>query len=247
MVLFWLGKGNGKERGGGTMQRIFEVSQEWMERFEGAQAGILVMKDVVNPASNSALDEKSVVLERSLRERYSGPGSSALQEHPVISAYKAYYRSFAKTYHVKLQLESIVSRGRSIESVSALVKAMFMAELKNMILTAGHDLARVRPPIKLDVSRGNEKYVLLNGKGQTLKAGDMFMMDQEGVISSVLYGPDRRTCIRPETTEVVFAVYAPPGIHKEEILGHFKEIEENVKLFSPRARVEEVLVASSHS
>jgi DNA/RNA-binding domain of Phe-tRNA-synthetase-like protein len=226
------------------MSTIFQVSDGWKEKFPGAQAGILVMKDVSNPASHPALDEKRVALESSLREHYLRPGSPPLQENPVIAAYTDYYRSFGKTYHVKLQLESVVFKAKPIVTSSALVQAMFMAELENMILTAGHDLEKVKLPIRLDVSKGGERYVLLNGKEQGLKPGDMFMRDREGIISSVLYGPDARTRILAETREVVFAVYAPRGIERERILRHLGEIEENVRLFSPNARVEEVTVVT---
>ena len=58
----------------------------------------------------------------------------------MIQAYAAYYERFNKTYHVQLQLESVALKGKSIPRVSALVEAMFMAELENLLLTAGHDL-----------------------------------------------------------------------------------------------------------
>jgi len=227
------------------MSRTLEVSDGWRQEFPGAQAGILVMRDVLNPASHPALDEKKIALENRLRELYRGPGSPPLQEHPVIAAYTEHYRPFGKTYHVRLQLESLVLKGKPIASVSALVQAMFMAELENMMLTAGHDLERVRLPIRLEVSKGHETYVLLNGKEQTLKPGDMFMRDGEGVISSVLYGPDGRTRIRPETRDVIFAVYAPAGIQEEQLLRHLQDIGGNVRLFCPHARVEEVLVVNN--
>lgn len=227
------------------MSAILEVSDGWRRQFPEAQAGILVMRDVMNPASHPALDEKRMALEKRLMERYTAAAGFALQDHPVIAAYREHYRRFGKSYHVRLQLESVVFKGKQIAGASALVLAMFMAELENMMLTAGHDLERVRLPIRLEVSRGDETYVLLNGKHQTLKPGDMFMRDAEGVISSVLYGPDGRTRIRPETRQVVFAVYAPSGIRREQLMGHVRDIEENVRLFCPDARVEEEMVVAA--
>jgi hypothetical protein len=44
--------------------------------------------------------------------------------------------------------------------VAALVEAMFIAEVKNMLLTAGHDLDAVQLPITLDVSKGDGRYIL---------------------------------------------------------------------------------------
>lgn len=92
-----------------------------------------------------------------------------MSEHPVLQAYNTYYCRFKKSYQVQLQLESIAWKGKSIPSVSALVEAMFMAEMKNMLLTAGHDLDVLQLPLTLDVSKGTESYQLMRGVNKFLK------------------------------------------------------------------------------
>jgi len=114
---------------------------------------------------------------------------------------------------------------------------MFMAEVKNLLLTAGHDLEAVVEPVTLDVSRGDEYYVRLNGQEQRLKPGDMMMTDSRGVISSVLYGPDYRTRITLNTHHVFFVVYAPKGIGEEAIRQHLDDIRANVMIIAPEAEV----------
>jgi DNA/RNA-binding domain of Phe-tRNA-synthetase-like protein len=217
---------------------MFEVSDAWRSAFEEACAGILAMRGVVNPAQHAALEQRKAALEEQLRSQYLGQDRAAVGNHPILQAYAAYYRRFKKTYHVQLQLESIAFKGKSIPSVAALVEAMFIAEMKNMLLTAGHDLDAVQLPITLDVSKGDERYMLLRGQEQVLKAGDMMMVDRAGVISSILYGPDQRTQIRASTQNVVFAVYAPPGIDQQAVLRHLQDIQQNVTLVAPEARVE---------
>ena len=51
---------------------------------------------------------------------------------------------------------------------------MFMAEVHTQMLTAGHDLAAVAPPLTIAASRGGESFVRINGKPQELKPGDMY-------------------------------------------------------------------------
>jgi DNA/RNA-binding domain of Phe-tRNA-synthetase-like protein len=150
-----------------------------------------------------------------------------------------------KTYHVGLQLESVVFKGRSLPDVAALVEAMFMAELDDLLLTAGHDLDTLALPLTLDVAQGTETYTLLRGDPQTLKAGDMFIRDGEGVVSSIIYGPDRRTQITPETRSVVFTVYAPPGIAPETVQAHLRSLEANVRLIAPGAEVAQSTVLAA--
>jgi DNA/RNA-binding domain of Phe-tRNA-synthetase-like protein len=217
---------------------MFEVSDVWRSTFEEACAGVLVMRGVANPPQHAALEQRKAALEEQLRSQYWGQDRAAIGNHRILQAYAAYYRHFKKTYHVQLQLESIAFKGKSIPSVAALVEAMFIAEMKNMLLTAGHDSDAVQLPITLDVSKGDERYTLLRGQEQVLKAGDMMMVDRAGVISSILYGPDQRTQIGAGTQNVVFTVYAPPGIEQQAVLRHLQDIQQNVTLIAPQARVE---------
>ena len=68
--------------------------------------------------------------------------------------------------------------------------------------------------------------------------GDMYIADREAAISSVIYGPDRRTRIRQETKRALFTVYAPPGIGEEAVWEHLREIEANVGLIAPGTKTE---------
>ena len=196
------------------------------------------MRNVVNPEGHAALDKRKEELENQLRSRFSDCDRAALKALPTLQAYNDYYRRYKKTYHVQLQLESVVFKGKAIPRVAALVEAMFMAELKNLLLTAGHDLEAVQMPVKLDVAQGSERYVRLNGEEQELTPGDMMIADAQGVISSVLYGPDYRTRITPETRQVLFTVYAPPGVGEQAVYDHLRDIQANVLLVAPEADVE---------
>ena len=214
------------------------VSEAWRKAFPGAAVGTLVMRDVANPDGHAALDQRKQELESQLRSRFPAGGRAAIKALPVIQAYAAYYERFKKTYHVQLQLESVASKGKSIPRVAALVEAMFMAELENMLLTAGHDLGAVQEPLRLDVSTGSERYVMLNGQNQVLKPGDMFVADAQSVISSVIYGPDQRTRITAATRRVLFVAYAPAGIGVETVRRHLEDIQASIALFAPQATVE---------
>jgi DNA/RNA-binding domain of Phe-tRNA-synthetase-like protein len=216
---------------------MFQVSDAWKAVFPEAHAGVLVMSEVENPPRHTALEEQKALLEKQLRQRFAGQDRAAIGKLPVLQAYEAYYRRFNKTYHVQLQLESIVFKGKSIPGVAALVEAMFMAEVNNLLLTAGHDLDALQLPVTLDVATGGERYTLLRGQEQELKPGDMFIADRAGIISSILYGPDQRTQIQAQTRNVMFTVYAPAGIQEQAILQHLQEIQHNVQLVAPRAQV----------
>ncbi len=217
---------------------MFNVSEAWKVAYPDAHAGVLVMHEVQNPPHQPALEERRILLENQLREQYAGQDRSQITMLPVLQAYEAYYKRFNKTYHVLLQLESVALKGKSIPSAAALVEAMFMAELNNLLLTAGHDLDALQLPVTLNVSQGSERYTLLRGQEQELKAGDMFIADQAGIISNILYGPDQRTQIRPDTRNVLYTVYAPPGIQEQVVVSHLLDIQNYVLLAAPDAHVE---------
>jgi DNA/RNA-binding domain of Phe-tRNA-synthetase-like protein len=203
---------------------------------------MLVMRGVVNPDHHAALDARKEQIETELRSRFGGYTRDALKALPTIQAYNAYYGRFKKTYHVQLQLESVALKGKSIPWVAALVEAMFMAELKNQLLTAGHDLDVLQAPVRVDVATGAERYVLLNGQEQQAREDDMMMVDGEGIISSVLHGPDQRTRIKAGTQNALFAIYAPAGIDKEAVRQHLLDIEANVRVIAPAAEAESLNV-----
>jgi DNA/RNA-binding domain of Phe-tRNA-synthetase-like protein len=215
---------------------FFSVTEGWRQKYPGAHAGVLSVRDVANPAHSEKLERLKRELEEELRRRHAGKDRAVLRADPVLRAYEEHYRQFDKTYHVQLQLESILLKGKSIPTGAALVEAMFMAEIDSGLLTAGHDLASITRRLKLDVARGDESYTLLRGTAQVPKAGDMMIHDETGIISSVVYGPDQRTQIRAETREAVFTVYAPAAINVEAIQAHLEKIGEYAAVIEPSSR-----------
>jgi DNA/RNA-binding domain of Phe-tRNA-synthetase-like protein len=221
-----------------------KISERWKQSYPDACAGVLVLHGVTNGESPPELQKSIQGIEEDLKARYAGWNRAALGELPVMRAYNAYYRRFKKTYHVLLQLESVALKGRSLPRGPALLEVMFSMELKNLLLTAGHDLSSISGTVKLDAAQGDEVYQTLSGESKTLKTGDMFLADEMGVISSVIYGPDGRTRLSPTTQNVLFIIYAPGDISQEAVLRHLEDIRAGVLLASPGAQVEMLKVFS---
>jgi DNA/RNA-binding domain of Phe-tRNA-synthetase-like protein len=215
---------------------MLNITDLWKETHAGASIGYMIIENVRNPDQCELLERRKRQLEAELRTIFSS--KEQLAGHFPITVYSEYYKSYKKSYHVLQQLESVVFKGKSIPRAAGLVEAMFMAELKNCLLTAGHDYNALRFPLKLDAAVGNEKYVLINGKEQIVKEGDMMIADMKGVISSIIHGPDLRTRILPGTRKALFVVYAPRGIPKAAVGDHMTDIADHVKLLSPDATIE---------
>ena len=213
---------------------MINLSERWQAEAASARVGLLCVVNVPNLPDHSGLCTAGKELEEELRDRYQGLDRPSLRDLPVFAAYDSFYRNFRKTYHVQLQLESVLLKGKSIHFPSALVGAMFLAELKTGLLTAAHDLAALELPLTADIAQGNESYQQLSGKSQELKTGDLFIRDDKGVISSVIYGPDHRTRIQPGTNQAVFTTYGPIGISREQVLEELEILEDYLRIFAPQ-------------
>ncbi len=217
---------------------MLQISEELKEAYPGGFIGEVSFKNVnMDDVEAINLNRVKDELVESLRNKYKDYSRVAFIQTEPMKSYVTYYKKFKKTYHVLLQLESIILKEKSIPKINPLVMIMFIAELKNLILTAAHDLDRITLPIGVELSRGDERYNLLNGMEKELPAGDMFMEDREGIISSIIYGPDNRTQITEETNSALYTVYAPPGIEGSLIIEHLNDIAHYIRFAAPQAEM----------
>lgn len=214
-------------------------TDEWRAAHPGAAIGLLEITGVENRLPGARLNQRKREVETRLRTSYAGYNRRQFLALPVMAAYDRYYRRFDKTYHLLLQVESIVLRGKNLPDVSPLVDANFTAEVETLVLTAGHDVEKLIQPALIDVSRAGDLLTGMNGETRPIRAGDMVMHDAAGISCTILYGQDNRSPITPATKHVLYVSYAPPGVPPEAVAAQLRLIEEYVRLFSPQARVEQ--------
>ena len=222
------------------MKMTFSATDAWKNRYPGAVVGMMAVGEINNIKENAPLTAEKTNLENALRKKISSRADAA--DDPIMRAYGAYYQTFRKSYHVLQQVESVAIKGRAIPAINALVTAMFMAELKNYLLTAGHDLDAVEGAVRLDIANGDERYIKLTGEEQATKVGDMMVADRVGVLSSILYGPDKRTRITEKTQRALFVVYGPAGVPEETMRGHLQDIIKFIQLLSASAKVTQSVI-----
>lgn len=214
-------------------------TDEWSAAHPGAAIGLLELSAVENRLPSPVLNERKREVEARIRQDFGAFARPDFLALPVMAAYAQYYRRFEKTYHVLLQVESIALKGKSLPDVSPLVDANFLAEVDTLVLTAGHDAARLEEPICMDVSRAGDVMTLMNGVTREILPGDMIMRDRRGICCSILYGQDNHSPITAETNHVLYVAYAPRGVPAGALQEQLRQIEQNVRLFAPRARLEQ--------
>lgn len=218
---------------------LISVTDEWRTTHPGAVIGLLELSGVENTHRSLQLEDRKRETEARLRARYRGFTRQDFLSLPVMSAYERYYKRFNKTYHVQLQVESIVLKGKNLPEVSPLVDSNFIAEVETLVLTAGHDVAKLQGSVSIDVSREGDQITQMNGATKAIRVGDMIMRDANGVCCSIIYGQDNRSPISSETSCVLYVAYAPVGVPTETVEAQLQKIEENIRLFSAMAIVEQ--------
>jgi DNA/RNA-binding domain of Phe-tRNA-synthetase-like protein len=198
--------------------------------------GVLIARGCANRPQTLSIAEDKRAVEGRLREKFPG---EAIDADPVARAYAQYFRRYGGRYPVVHQAKTVLG-GRSIQSNSALVEAMFTAELDSLVLTSGHDLGALRFPLAVDVAVAGDTYTPLSGKDRMLKAGDMIVRDPEGIIASVAYGPDDRTRLRPDTDAALFGAWCPVGIAPMIVEAHLEKLATLLRQEWPASAVEPV-------
>ena len=214
-------------------------TDDWKNSHPGAIIGLLELSGVVYSSSSPKLLEQKRQAEARLRERYQGFTRHDFLSLPVLADYERYYKRFNKTYHVQLQVESIVLKGKNLPDVSPLVDSNFIAEVETFVLTAGHDVDKLDEPVFIDVAREGDAMTQMNGMPKAIRTGDMIMKDAGGICCTILYGQDNRSAITPETTHVLYVSYAPAGVPADAVDLQLQRIEENIHSFSPTAVIEQ--------
>ena len=213
------------------------VTDAWKEAHPEGKIGLLEISGVDNTKPAPFLEQEKHAIEARLREKYTGFSRNDFLELPVMAAYHRYYRKFGYTYHVLLQLESVVHKGKSLPNVSPLVDANFAAELETLILTAGHDVAKLPSPVVIDVARERDQIIQMNGQAKDVPVGDMLMRDKEDVACTILRGQDNRSPISKATTHVLYVSYAPAGITEAQVQGQLDAMEIYVRIFALECQV----------
>ena len=201
------------------------------KNYPGTHLGVLIVKGITQKAECKKEDEVAFLY--ALRKKYEGVTRKELKTQSPVDAYAAYYKRFGQSYHLLAQLDSMLKGEKTCVYKSPLLQSMFFNELESMLLTAGHDLNKLELPLHLNLAAGTECYQSISGRELTAAAGDMIMSDSTRVFSSILKGPDYDTRLTPDTRDVLFTIYAPPGIEAFKVKTALIRLEERIRAFAP--------------
>jgi DNA/RNA-binding domain of Phe-tRNA-synthetase-like protein len=212
-----------------------ELTPAFREAYPDGVFGALVAHGCPNRPRAAAIGDDQRIIEARLRERFPG---NAIDVDPTAIAYASHFRRFGVRYPVVHQAKTVIA-GRPIQSTSALAEVMFTAELDSLVLTSGHDLPALRDALMVDVAGAGDTYTKISGKEQVPRPGDMVVRDTQGIVASVLYGPDFRTRLQDDSTAALFGAWCPIGIPARVIEAHLATLAGLLRREWPGATVED--------
>jgi DNA/RNA-binding domain of Phe-tRNA-synthetase-like protein len=223
--------------------KLFKVLPAVKEIYPAFKSGVMVVHGLNAATADrqcmETLKSKEIEQIKAMHEGYDR--KIAVSSEPVCH-YSAYYKTFKKTYHVLLQLESVLLKNKGIPNIGVPVEAMFLAEVKNLLLTAGHDLEKLNGNLTINIAAGEEEYQDISGREQQLTKNDIYFSDESGILSSILYGPDYRTQITNATKSALYFVYGVDGISEAQIRKHLEDIHLYLSKVIQTVKVESIEV-----
>jgi len=136
---------------------------------------------------------------------------------PISRRMQAFESFFAMHgFHSPLTRQFEQTRKKGLPAGNAIVGALLLAEMSNGLLMGAQNLDSVKGDIIYDLANDGESFRGMRGEIKC-RTGELVLRDSEGIIASLLQGPDFRTRLLNETRNVIFFVFSVPGIDAGEV------------------------------
>jgi DNA/RNA-binding domain of Phe-tRNA-synthetase-like protein len=145
------------------------------------------------------------------------PTADVQQDSGVLRRIQAFDRFFTENgFRSPLGQQFEMVRRKGLPAGSALVQALLLAEMSTGLLMGAQDAAAIQGELVYDMASAGEAFKGMRGTVQC-REGEIVLRDAEGIIASLFQGPDHRTRLAKSTKDVIFFVFAVPGIDTEQI------------------------------
>jgi|CXWL01.1.fsa_nt_gi DNA/RNA-binding domain of Phe-tRNA-synthetase-like protein len=178
---------------------------DFEKKFPELSFGAAIIEDCKYSEKHSAefKSYKRQILER-LRNDYLGIYHS-------ISCFDKFFQLWGFSCPLPNHLKKTIDQGFPNRNI--FIDTHIVAEMTNGILMGIQDYRKFVGEIQIDVAKEGEKFA---GISTTIfcKEGEIILRDSEDIVASLLQGPDKRTLVGQETTDVVIYAFMVPGIEK---------------------------------
>lgn len=170
-----------------------------------APLGIIIISGVDEPALQQVIST------------IPNPTADVQQDSGVLGRIHAFDKFFTENgFRSPLGHQFEMVRSKGLPPGSTLVQALLLAEMSTGLLMGAQDAAAIQGELVYDRAVDGETFKGMRGMVQC-REGEIVLRDAEGIIASLFQGPDHRTRLTKTTRDVIFFVFAVPGIDAEQI------------------------------
>jgi len=145
------------------------------------------------------------------------PATDVQQDSPVLNRIQAFDKFFTENgFRSPLGTQFEMVRSKGLPPGNPLVKALLLAEMSTGLLMGAQDATAIQGELVYDLASAGESFKGMRGTVQC-RAGEIVLRDAEGIIASLFQGPDHRTRLAKATRDVIFFVFAVPGMDLEQL------------------------------
>lgn len=143
--------------------------------------------------------------------------------HRNISCFADFFQSWGFDCPLPDYLKKTINQGFPNRNI--FLDTHIVTEMTNGILMGIQDYKKFAGEIRIDIAKEGEEFIGI-GSTITCKEGEIVVRDNEGIVASLLQGPDKKTLTSPKTTDVVIYAFMVPGIEKTSIEQSLKQTVE---------------------
>ncbi|MEE9406368.1 MAG: tryptophan--tRNA ligase [Candidatus Aenigmarchaeota archaeon] len=193
-----------------------QFSQKIKERYPTMRLGLVEIRNVVNSGSRELRDERRTV-ERIVKKEYRN-----WEKVDIIKAYDKFFGRHDRPFPIVEGVKAVL-KGKGIPTLSPLVDAMLLAELKHLVLMTAHDLDKIDGTLTVDQAMEGDEFVNIAGDTVPLEQGDVVIRDRKGVIGTYLEGQSLRTKVTKKTRNCAYFAFYVPGVKDVRIKNCLKD------------------------
>jgi len=184
----------------------FSMSHDYKAQYPGVGFGLTLISGC--QTSQQLPSELKLFKRKLLRKMRKREILAQITER--INIYANFFEQFGYDCPLFGHLKRTVNSGFPQYSLS--VDAHFMAEMCAGILVAVTDFDRFEGKLMLDVATDGETCAGMGGREFILKANEIVLRDEAGIVCVLAQGADDKTRVSEQTANVLFYAYAVPGI-----------------------------------
>lgn len=191
------------------IEATLNITVKYGERMQGmswtAPLGIAIISGVDEAALQQTLSTVP------------NPAADVQEDSRVLSRMQSFDKFFTENgFRSPLGHQFEMVRRKGLPPGSALVQVLLLAEMSTGLLMGAQDAAAIQGELVYDLAMEGETFKGMRGTVQC-REGEIVLRDAEGIIASLFQGPDHRTRLAKATRDVIFFVFAVPGIDTEQI------------------------------